>query len=76
MFAVESSPEPMVEPGLGEALGRLTDRQRAAVVLVHGYGWTMREVAELNGSKVTSVQNHLERGLSKLRRALEVHDHA
>ena len=41
------------------------------VVLVHGFQWTLREVAELTGTKVTTVQNHLERGLVKLRRALE-----
>jgi len=61
----------MVEPALVPALKSLTDRQRAAVVLVHGFGWTIREVAELTGTKVTTVQNHLERGLGKLRRALE-----
>jgi DNA-directed RNA polymerase specialized sigma24 family protein len=46
------------------------------VVLVHGFGWTLREVAELRGVKVTSVQTHLERGLRRLRAALEVTTHA
>jgi hypothetical protein len=41
-------------------------------VLVHGFGWTLREVAEVAGLRVTSVQNHLERGIAKLRSALEV----
>ena len=40
--------------------------ERVAVILVHGFGWTMREVAELTGTKVTTVQTHLERGLRKL----------
>jgi RNA polymerase sigma factor (sigma-70 family) len=61
----------MVEPALVPALKSLSARQRTAVVLVHGFGWTIREVAELTGTKVTTVQNHLERGLAKLRRALE-----
>jgi DNA-directed RNA polymerase specialized sigma24 family protein len=32
----------------------------------------MAEVAELTGIKVTSVQNHLDRGLKKLRAVLKV----
>jgi len=31
----------------------------------------LREVAELTGTKVTTVQNHLERGLAKLRQTLQ-----
>lgn len=65
-----------VEPGLPAALAHLTERQRVATVLVHGFGWTLREVAELIGVSVTSVQNHLERGLAALRSALEVHEDA
>lgn len=68
--------EPLVEPGLGRALQELSDSQRTAVVLVHGFGWKMREVAELTGVRITSVQTHLDRGLKKLRAALEVEDHA
>jgi DNA-directed RNA polymerase specialized sigma24 family protein len=58
------------EPGLVAALKSLSARQRTAVVLVHGFGWTLREVAELTGTSVSTVQNHLERGLAHLRRAL------
>lgn len=68
--------EPLVEPGLGRALGELSEAQRTAAVLIHGYGWTLREVAELNGTSVSTVQTHLERGLQRLRKALEVQDHA
>lgn len=64
--------EPWVEPGLGAALSTLSERQRLAVVLIAGYGWTFAEVAALIGVKVTSVQNHLERGLARLRSSLEV----
>jgi len=59
------------EPGLIPALKRLTANQRTAVVLIHGYGWTFREVAELTDIKVTTVQNHLERGLKKLRNEMD-----
>ncbi len=62
------------EPGLPGALAALTQRQRLAVVLVHGYGYTMREVAELTGIRPTTVQNHLSRGLSRLRSLLGVKD--
>jgi RNA polymerase sigma factor (sigma-70 family) len=58
--------------GCRTALESLTHRQRLAVVLVYGYGWQLREVAETCGLAVTTVQNHLERGLAKLRTALEV----
>ena len=64
--------EPQVEPRLGRALARLSERQRVVVVLIHGYGWGFAEVAELLGIQVTTVQNHLNRGLDHLRAALEV----
>jgi DNA-directed RNA polymerase specialized sigma24 family protein len=68
--------DPVVEPRLGDALAELSEGQRTAVVLIHGFGWTMREVAELNGISVSTVQTHLERGLKNLREALEVEDRA
>lgn len=76
VFTPSSVDDPLVEPKLGAALVELSESQRAAVVLVHGFGWTLREVAELRGVKVTSVQTHLERGLHRLRAALEVTTHA
>jgi DNA-directed RNA polymerase specialized sigma24 family protein len=60
------------EPGLPAALAALSERQRIAVVLVHGFGYTLREVAGLTGIKITTVQNHLERGLGRLRDQLGV----
>jgi DNA-directed RNA polymerase specialized sigma24 family protein len=48
------------------------EAQRSAVVLVHGFNWTLREVGECTGVKVTTVQNHLERGLAKLRKVMKV----
>lgn len=68
--------EPWVEPNLAGSLAGLSERQRVAVVLVHGYSWTLAEVADLLGVRVTTVQNHLERGLAKLRSDLEVHPDA
>ena len=61
-----------VEPGLPEALSRLSDNQRVAVLLVYGDEWTWAEVADLLGVSVSTVQKHLERGMSKLRRSIGV----
>jgi DNA-directed RNA polymerase specialized sigma24 family protein len=69
-----SEQEPWYEPRLASGLHQLTSRQRTVVVLVHGFDWTLREVAELLGIRVTSAQNHLERGLAQLRHYLEVED--
>jgi DNA-directed RNA polymerase specialized sigma24 family protein len=70
------SGEHLVEPGLLSAVAALSESQRVAVVLVHGYDWTLREVAELTGVTVSTVQTHVERALVKLRAALEVVDDA
>jgi DNA-directed RNA polymerase specialized sigma24 family protein len=69
-------PEQWFEPSLARLLSNLPESQRIAVILVHGYGWTTREVAELTGIKPTTVQSHLERALRKLRSQLEVTNNA
>jgi DNA-directed RNA polymerase specialized sigma24 family protein len=70
----EGSAEALVEPGLRNAMTELSESQRIAVVLVHGYAWTLREVAELTAVSVSTVQTHVDRALEKLRAALEVVD--
>lgn len=65
---------PWIEPGLPGALDKLSARQRQVVVLVHGFEYTHQEVADLLGISRSSVQNHVERGLAKLRSDLEVSD--
>lgn len=67
---VESAPN--VEPGLPAALRRLSEKQRVAVVMVHAYGWSREETASLLGSSISTVDTHLQRGLSKLRNELGV----
>ena len=64
--------EPWSEPALPEALSRLSEMQRTAVLLIHGFGWTYEEVADRLGLARSSVQKHAERGIKKLRAALEV----
>ncbi len=63
---------PHVEPALPAALASLSERQRTVVGLVHGYGWTLTQVALLLGLSKSTVQNHLERGTARLRTALGV----
>ncbi len=58
---------PDVEPGLPGALASLSEHQRVAVTLVVGFGWKLREVAELLEVSVSTVQNHVDRGMAKLR---------
>jgi DNA-directed RNA polymerase specialized sigma24 family protein len=76
VFARPDGDVPWVEPKLATALTSLSERQRLAVVLVHGYGWRPVEVAEITGLRAPTVQTHAMRGLARLRAALEVHDHA
>jgi DNA-directed RNA polymerase specialized sigma24 family protein len=65
-------PDHLFEPGLPSALAALSRRQRMVVVLVHGFGYTLHEVAELTGMRRTTVQNHSDRGLARLRAKLGV----
>lgn len=71
---VDSNSLPHVEPGLPEALEQLSLRQRAAVALIHIEGMSEREAAEAMGISRTTVRRHARRGLTKLRRSLEVDD--
>lgn len=64
--------EPWIEPGLETGLLQLSDQQRVAVVLRHSFEWTLDEIAELLDVSVSSVRTQLDRGMKKLRNALEV----
>lgn len=55
------------ESALPSALARLRPDERVSVVLVHGYAWTYQEVADLLGVPVSTVRNHVHRGLTRLR---------
>ncbi len=65
-----SSQEP-VDVDLQRALMRLKPEQRVAILLVHAHGHTYAEAAQLLGLPVTSVTNHIQRGLVRLRRLME-----
>jgi RNA polymerase sigma factor (sigma-70 family) len=72
--AISDSFEAWFEPELVPALRSLSEQQRTAVVLIHGFGWTITEVAELFGVTLSTVRSHLDRAMGKLRKRLGV-DH-
>ena len=63
-----------IDPGLVPALAQLSEQQRTVVVLVHAFGWTQTEVAQLLDVNVSTVREHIARGLTRLRAQLEVCD--
>jgi DNA-directed RNA polymerase specialized sigma24 family protein len=65
---------PDVEPALLPALAKLSAQQRTAVLLVHGYGWSQTDVAHLLDVNVSTLREHLARGLIRLRTTLGVND--
>jgi DNA-directed RNA polymerase specialized sigma24 family protein len=72
LYARPNDDDAFVEPGLPTALAALPLRQRQVVALVYGEGWTLREVGELLGLAIPTVQKHAERGMHQLRKALKV----
>lgn len=60
------------EPGLPGALNRLSEQQRQAVLLIHASGCTLAEAAGALGISVSTLRNHLDRGLARLRTHLGV----
>lgn len=40
-------------------------------MLVHAFGWTIRDVARMLEVAPSTVQTHLDRGLDRLRQLLE-----
>ncbi len=54
------------------ALDQLSEMQRQVVYLVEGFGWRLTDVARLLEISVSTVRNHLARGLDRLRAELKV----
>ncbi len=63
---------PNFEPNLAPLVAALPDRQRSAVLLIVGLGWTHAEVADLWGISPSTVATHVARGLGALRHGLGV----
>jgi RNA polymerase sigma factor (sigma-70 family) len=60
-----------ISPELVKAISDLSDQQRTAVMLVHAFGWTVRDVGEVLDLAPSTVQTHSERALARLRNTLE-----
>ena len=60
-----------ISPELVTAINGLSDQQRTVVMLVHAFGWTVRDVGEVLDLAASTVQTHCERALDRLRRILE-----
>lgn len=53
------------------AIRQLPEKTRAAVLLYHFDGYSVREIAQITRSNPVAVRQHLSRGLRALRRLLE-----
>jgi RNA polymerase sigma-70 factor (ECF subfamily) len=62
---------PLPDDGLHVALAKLHRDQRCAVMLVHAYGYRYAEAAALLDIPVSTLKNHLNRGLARLRHLVE-----
>jgi DNA-directed RNA polymerase specialized sigma24 family protein len=60
------------EPALPWALSQLSARQRTAVLLVHGWGYSQTESAKILGVSESTLRNHVSRGVDRLRHLLGV----
>jgi RNA polymerase sigma-70 factor (ECF subfamily) len=73
MFPVEVADNdlPLPDEGLHVAMTKLNRDQRCAVMLVHAYGYPYADAASLLDIPVSTLKNHLNRGLARLRQLLE-----
>jgi DNA-directed RNA polymerase specialized sigma24 family protein len=53
-------------------MAALPHRQRTAVLLVHGYGYSLSEAAEAMSCRIRTLRHHLDRGLARVRLQLGV----
>lgn len=64
--------EPWVEPALPAALDGLSDKQRVAVMLRHGSDWDYERIGRLMDITEAAARKNVQRGMDRLRHALEV----
>lgn len=69
-FHAPESVEREVSLSLKEALTRLPDMQREAVVLFYVYGYKYREIAKMTETELSTVKSRVRQGTEKLRRML------
>jgi RNA polymerase sigma-70 factor (ECF subfamily) len=76
LVADQSSPSQQAERQeqavrLAQALERLPEAQREALVLQHWHGWTLAQIAKHLGRTPAAVAGLLHRGLQQLRQSLQ-----
>jgi RNA polymerase sigma-70 factor (ECF subfamily) len=76
LAAEQSSPSRRAERSeeavlLADALARLPDAQREALVLQHWHGWSLAQIGEHLGRSPAAVAGLLHRGLQQLRKHLK-----
>jgi RNA polymerase sigma-70 factor (ECF subfamily) len=76
LMAKQSSPSQQAERHeqalrLAEALARLPEAQRDALVLQHWHGWSLAQIAEHLGRSPGAVAGLLHRGLQQLKKYLQ-----
>lgn len=59
---------------LAQALQKLPDTQREAVLLHHFYGYKNREIARMTGTSYAAVKSRVKQGLVKLQQLLDKED--
>ena len=59
---------------LAEALLKIPDIQREAVLLHHFYGYKNREIARMTGASCAAVKSRVNQGLGKLQQLLDKED--
>jgi RNA polymerase sigma-70 factor (ECF subfamily) len=69
---VSSEALPEVDPRLPSAFQRLSEKQRTAVILLFVEEMSEREAANAMAVSRATVRQHAQRGLKKLRKALQV----
>lgn len=59
---------------LAQALNKLPELQREAVLLHHFYGYKNREIAHMTGASCDAVKSRIRQGLAKLHKLLDQED--
>jgi DNA-directed RNA polymerase specialized sigma24 family protein len=70
-FNASAAEVPELDWDVLQALRKIKPKERVSVLLVHGYGFSYREVAELLNVSEANITNHIHRGLAKLRPILK-----
>ncbi len=61
------TPDPSAATDIGDLLGRLSEAERAALILCEGHGWTHNEAAELLGLPAGTLKSQVARAKAKCR---------